>query len=85
MLYMKTATVRQLRHDFNSVLQLIENGEEVTITRRNKPVARLAPAPPQARPFQRPDFAARLAARFPNGRIRGKSLAERISEERNRY
>jgi prevent-host-death family protein len=83
---MKTATVRQIRHDFGSVLKMIEEGEEVTITRRNKPVARLAPPPPVTpKLFKRPDFASRLALRFPQGILVGRPLAERISEERDRY
>lgn len=83
---MKTATVRQLRHDFGSVLAMIEHGEEVTITRRNKPVARLTvPAPTIGKPLLHPDFAARLAARFPEGGIQDRPLAERIREERDRY
>jgi prevent-host-death family protein len=82
---MKTATVRQLRHNFGSVLAMIECGEEVTITRRNKPVARLTvPAPTIRKPIHT-DFAARLAARFPEGGIQDRPLAERISEERDRY
>jgi antitoxin (DNA-binding transcriptional repressor) of toxin-antitoxin stability system len=64
---------------------MIENGEEVTITRRNRPIARLVPPVPASRPFRRPDIAARLAERFPDGAICGKPLAEAISEERDRY
>lgn len=59
---MKTATLRQLRHEFGSVLALVEQGEAVEITKRGKIIALLSPPPrvkaTQARP--RPDFAARL-------------------------
>lgn len=82
---MKTATVRQVRHDFSSVLKLVQRGEEVTITLRNKPVARLGP--PIAAPVRRakrPDFASRLASRFPDGPVVAGTLAEKISEERDR-
>ena len=48
---MKTATVRQIRHDFTSVLNLVQGGEDVTITLGNKPVARLGP--PAAVPARR--------------------------------
>jgi prevent-host-death family protein len=41
---MKTATVRDLRNHFSRLLVRISAGEEITITRRGKPVARLSPA-----------------------------------------
>jgi prevent-host-death family protein len=59
---MKTATVRQLRRDFGSVLNWVEEGETVSISKRGKTVALLSP-PPRAllnRGPKRPDFAARL-------------------------
>jgi len=65
---------------------MVEDGEEVTITRRNKPVARLAPPTPATlKPLKWPDFASRLAVRFPEGVLKGRALAELISEERDRY
>jgi prevent-host-death family protein len=77
--------VRQVRHDFSSVLKLVQQGEDVTITLRNKPVAKLGPpAAARARPVKRPDFASRLAARFPAGAVVVGTLAERIREERDR-
>ena len=59
---MKTATVRQLRHDFGAVLNWVEEGEPVEISKRGKIVALLTPppAPKPARSRKRPDFAARL-------------------------
>lgn len=82
---MKTATVRQVRHDFSSVLKIVQGGEDVTITLRNKPVARLGPpAAVPARSAKRPNFASRLAARFPAGAVVAGALAERIREERDR-
>jgi prevent-host-death family protein len=59
---MKTATVRQLRHDFGSVFAWVEQGEAVCISRRGKPIAWLTPppAPLPAKPRKRPDLAARL-------------------------
>lgn len=38
---MKTATVRDVQHHFNRIAQWTESGEDVQITRRNKPVMRL--------------------------------------------
>jgi prevent-host-death family protein len=42
---MKTATVRDLRNHYSRLLAWISAGEEITITQRGKPVARLGPAP----------------------------------------
>jgi prevent-host-death family protein len=59
---MKTATVRQLRHDFGSVLNWVEEGEAVSISKRGKIIALLSPppAPGPAKPKKRPDFLGRL-------------------------
>ena len=59
---MRTATLRQLRHDFGSVFAWVEQGEPVEISRRGKIIALLStpPAPRATRPRKRPDFAARL-------------------------
>ena len=40
---MKTATVRDLRNRYTSLLSWIEAGEEIVITRKGKTVARLVP------------------------------------------
>ena len=59
---MKTATVRQLRHDFGSVLNWIEEGEAVRISKRGRIIALLSP-PPLSKPAtarKRPDFLGRL-------------------------
>jgi prevent-host-death family protein len=62
---MKTATIRQVRHDFSSVLNWVSDGEQVEISKHGKVVALLSPPPtakvPRAR--KRPDLAARLKLR----------------------
>jgi antitoxin (DNA-binding transcriptional repressor) of toxin-antitoxin stability system len=45
---MKTATVRDLRNRYTSVLRWISAGEEVLITQRGKVIARLSPETDQA-------------------------------------
>lgn len=40
---MKTATVRDLRNRYTSLLGWIGAGEEIVITQRGKPIARLIP------------------------------------------
>lgn len=42
---MKTATVRELRNHYSGLMKWIEAGEEIRITRRGKPIARLVPEP----------------------------------------
>ncbi len=65
MCHMKTATIRQVRHDFSTVLAWVAEGEEVTVLNRTRPVARICPlrAQPTA-PVKMPDFAARAKAIF---------------------
>jgi prevent-host-death family protein len=44
---MRTAGVREARHDLSSLLDDVRKGREVTITDRGRPVARLVPVKPQ--------------------------------------
>jgi prevent-host-death family protein len=46
---MKTATVRDLRNHYTGLLRWIAAGEEILITRRGKPLARLIPEKPARR------------------------------------
>ena len=49
---MKTASIRELKHDTNTVLAWVTSGERVEIQRRGKPVAMLSRRcmpPPSAR------------------------------------
>ena len=81
--HMTKATVRDLRYRFSKVEDLLENGEEVQITKRGRPVALLIPVRKRL-PVKRFDFLQRLKE------IYGKKLlpvsgADLISEERDRY
>jgi antitoxin (DNA-binding transcriptional repressor) of toxin-antitoxin stability system len=51
---MKTATVRDLRNRYTSLLSWIGAGEEIVITQRGKVIARLVPEP--ASSAQRADW-----------------------------
>lgn len=75
---MKTATVRQLRHDFGSVLHWVEDGELVRISKRGKIVALLTqpPAPKRTVPKKRPDFAARLKRIYGDKVLSGDVIVE---------
>jgi prevent-host-death family protein len=43
---MRTATVRDLRNHYASLLNWIKAGEEIVITQRGKPIARMIPENP---------------------------------------
>ncbi len=78
---MKTATIRQIRHDFSTFLHWVEGCEQVEVSKRGKIVALITPppAPKPSRSRKRPDFAARLK------RIYGDMVlpGDVIVEERN--
>lgn len=60
---MKTASVADLRNHFPKIAAWIAAGEEVRVTRRGKPLARLVPEKAEEKPVPpRPDFAARRKA-----------------------
>jgi prevent-host-death family protein len=42
MIGMKTVNARQANHEFSDLLSRVERGEEILITKRNKPVAVLS-------------------------------------------
>ena len=72
---MKTATVRQVRHDFGTVLNWVEEGENVQISKRGKVVALMTlPPPSRSRARKRPDFAARLKLRDGDRVIPARSI-----------
>ena len=75
---MKTATVRQLRHDFGSVLNWVEEGQAVGISKRGRIVALLSPPPAPKRPKakRRPDFAARLKRIYGDKVVQGDVVVE---------
>lgn len=47
---MKTASVRELRNNYTSVLRWVSAGEEVVITQRGKAIARLVPEQAESAP-----------------------------------
>jgi antitoxin (DNA-binding transcriptional repressor) of toxin-antitoxin stability system len=80
---MKTATIRQVRNDFGTVLGWVNAGEEVTILKRRQPVARLLPpAPATGGKVQLPDFAGRMKRIFGNRRTHGVAALLKEREER---
>ena len=58
---MKTVSVRDLRYNFKAVEDLLRTGEELSLTKRRRVIARLVPERAAGR---RPDFLARMAAAY---------------------
>lgn len=82
MLYMRTATIRDVQHHLGKVLAWVEKGEEVEITRRSKIVARLVPCSSASLPpVPLPDFAARARAIW-GTQPKGRGLSKAILAER---
>lgn len=82
MYHMKSVSVRDLRYDFKKVERLIEEGEEIQITKRRTVIARLVPE--ARRPVPLPDFLGRLRTIYGDD-VPPVSGAEVISWDRDRY
>jgi len=50
---MKTKTLREAQHNLSKIVGEVEGGEEITITRRGKPVVRIVPVAEKEDPFAR--------------------------------
>lgn len=81
--HMRKATVRDLRYRFREVESLLNEREEILITKRKKIIARLVPASP-AGALHLPDFLARLKGIYGDkpAKVTGVKL---IAQERGRY
>jgi prevent-host-death family protein len=84
---MKTATVRQIRHDFGTVLNWVEDGEQVEVSKRGKIVALITPPPPpvRARSRKRPDLGARLKMRDGNRVIPASAMNQILDHNKGAY
>jgi prevent-host-death family protein len=86
MLHMKTASIRDVRNDFNRVLAWVDNGEEVAITKHRRTVARLVPAhAPKAARARMPDLAGRLQKVFGDKVVSDQVLGAVLEESRGIY
>ena len=59
-----TVSVRELQQNLKRVMARVERGETVEVTRRHRPVARLAPVKPTGPVSDWPDLDARTRAVF---------------------
>lgn len=83
MSYMEKATIsiRELQQNLKRVIARVERGQVIEVTRRRRPVARLAPIGSTAAPSPWPDLAARARAVF-GDRIVGLGGARVVIESR---
>jgi antitoxin (DNA-binding transcriptional repressor) of toxin-antitoxin stability system len=80
---MKTTNIRELKHDTAAVLQWVQQGHEVEITRHQKVVAVLRPpSTPKGEEIERPDFAARMEEIWGNKKPVTSTWTELINEAR---
>ncbi len=83
---MKTASIRDMRHDFNRVLAWVNNGEEVAITKHRRTVARLVPASTRKlADVPMPDIAGRLKKVFGGKVISDQAMLALLDESRGAY
>jgi len=74
---MKNATVRQVRHDFGSVIAMVEEGESVAVSKRGRVIAVISPPPVEKkRARKRPDFARRLKRMYGETVFPGNIIVE---------
>jgi prevent-host-death family protein len=82
---MKTATVRDLRNNYSSVLRWVEAGEEVAISRRGKIVARLVPERPKPKKVDWSKSAALNMDRSGFRMLSAKESAKLLADSSGRY
>jgi len=86
MCHMKTASIREVRHDFSRILEWVTSGEEVAITKRRETVARLLPATrKKVIRVKMPDVTARLKKVFGQKVISNKAMKEILDDNRGNY
>lgn len=72
---MKNASVGEIQKNFAQVLRDIKAGEEITVTKRGKPVAKITALGPQ-KEIEWPDFNAEAI------KLKGKSVSSIVLESR---
>jgi antitoxin (DNA-binding transcriptional repressor) of toxin-antitoxin stability system len=78
---MRKATVRDLRYHFPEIENLLQEGQEIQITKRKRVIARLVPERP-AGPPRLPDFLGMLKEIYGDKKLK-VSGAELIRAERD--
>jgi prevent-host-death family protein len=78
---MQTVTVAGAKARLSEILDRVEKGEEIIITRRGRPAARLSPIEPAREPIDFESLAA-LRARQPLSPISSAELVRKIRDEK---
>jgi prevent-host-death family protein len=78
---MKRVAIRELQQNIRRVMQLVEQGESVEVTRRRRPIARLTPIRQPRKPAPWPDLNARARQVF-GGRLVKPGAASLILDSR---
>jgi len=79
---MKTATVADLRNRFSSISRELLAGESITITKRGRPFAVLAPAQPRKANRAAPiNHLALLQRHYPNGPVASSTASGGVLDE----
>lgn len=81
MYHMTTVSVRDLRYDFRKVEALLQQGEEIQVTKRGKVIARISSEP--AIPPPLPDFLGRIREIY-GDKVFDVTGADLIAAERDR-
>jgi len=74
---MKSVSLRHMQHHLSDVMRQVDQGQEVVVTRRRRPIARLVPVASAAHRVAWPDFAARAPG------IKGKPLSATLLADRD--
>jgi prevent-host-death family protein len=80
---MRKVTVRELQQNIRRVMEQVERGETVEVTRRRRSVARLTPIRQPRQPVTWPDLAERARKVFGN-RIVEPGAGEQLLADRDR-
>ena len=77
----KTASIRELKHDTTTVLGWVAAGEPVEIQKRGQPVALLTRPAARVKRSARPDFAARLKSIY-GDKMLADTATQMLADER---
>jgi prevent-host-death family protein len=77
----ETVSIRELQQNLRRVMARVERGETVEVTRRRRPVARLAPITPAEPTAPWPDLEGRTRAVF-GSRVVAPGGADTVIEDR---
>jgi antitoxin (DNA-binding transcriptional repressor) of toxin-antitoxin stability system len=78
--HMARASVRDLRYNFSKIEDLLQEGQEIEITKHRRVIARLCP-PAEPKPIKMPDFLGRLKKIY-GGKVMPETGAELIAQDR---